>query len=66
MHMHSLTTVAAVALLSALPAAGAGLYPKSSAVLQVDGKNYNRLIEKSNYTSVSLSAPGFGTNVMPA
>jgi len=43
--------VAATALLAALPVQ-AGLYPKSSAVLQVDGKNYDRLIAQSNYTSV--------------
>lgn len=45
--------VAAVALLSALPAAAAGLYTKNSPVLQVDAKNYDRLITKSNHTSVS-------------
>lgn len=44
---------AATALLLASPATAAGLYPKSSAVLQVDAKNYDRLIAKSNYTSVS-------------
>lgn len=43
---------AATALLLASPATAAGLYPKSSAVLQVDAKNYDRLIAKSNYTSV--------------
>lgn len=46
--------LAAAALLLASPATAAGLYPKSSAVLQVDAKNYDRLIAKSNYTSVSF------------
>jgi protein disulfide-isomerase A6 len=51
--VHSSTiAVAAAALLGALPV-NAGLYPKSSAVLQLDGKNYDRLIAQSNYTSVS-------------
>ena len=52
MHHPTLCAVA-VALLSALPGGQASLYPKSSAVLQVDGKSYERLIAKSNYTSVS-------------
>ena len=30
-----------------------GLYPKSSVVLQVDGKSYDKLIAKSNLVSVS-------------
>lgn len=53
MHHPTLST-AAVALLAALPAANAGLYPKSSAVLSVDAKNYDNLIAKSNHTSVKL------------
>ena len=44
-------TVAAAALLAALPV-NASLYSKSSPVIQVDGKNYDRLIAQSNYTSV--------------
>jgi protein disulfide-isomerase A6 len=52
MHHPTLCAVA-VALLSALPGAQAGLYTKKSPVLQVDSKNYERLIAKSNYTSVS-------------
>jgi protein disulfide-isomerase A6 len=53
-------TVAAAALLSALPV-NAGLYPKGSAVLQVDGKSYDRLIAQSNYTSiVEFYAPWCG------
>jgi protein disulfide-isomerase A6 len=30
----------------------AGLYPKSSAVLSLTGKTYDKLIAQSNYTSV--------------
>ncbi|KAJ8105808.1 hypothetical protein ONZ43_g7277 [Nemania bipapillata] len=61
--------VAAVALLSALPTAQAGLYPKSSPVLQVDAKSYDRLIAKSNHTSVvEFYAPWCGhcKNLKPA
>ena len=46
-------TVAAAALLAALPV-HAGLYTKNSPVVQIDGKNYDRLIAQSNYTSVSI------------
>ncbi len=31
-----------------------GLYSKGSAVLQVDGKSYKKLIAKSNQVSVSI------------
>ncbi|KAI0158280.1 thioredoxin-domain-containing protein [Xylariaceae sp. FL1272] len=62
--------VTAVALLSALPAVQAGgLYTKSSPVLQVDAKNYDRLIAKSNHTSiVEFYAPWCGhcQNLKPA
>lgn len=52
--MHSSGLVATgVAVLAALPAVQAGLYPKSSPVIQVDGKSYDRVIAKSNHTSVS-------------
>jgi protein disulfide-isomerase A6 len=49
-------TVAAAALLAALPV-NAGLYSKSSPVVQVDAKNYDRLIAQSNYTSVFPLSP---------
>ncbi|KAL1843851.1 hypothetical protein VTJ49DRAFT_7202 [Mycothermus thermophilus] len=68
MHHPSLCAVA-VALLSALPSAQAGLYTKKSPVLQVDAKNYDRLINKSNYTSiVEFYAPWCGhcQNLKPA
>lgn len=48
----STLTAAAAALLLALPVNGAGLYHKMSPVIQVDAKNYDRLIAKSNHTSV--------------
>ena len=44
-------TIAAAALLAALPAS-ASLYTKNSPVIQIDGRNYDRLIAQSNYTSV--------------
>jgi protein disulfide-isomerase A6 len=47
-------TAAAAALLLALPCNASGLYSKNSPVLQVDAKNYDRLIAKSNHTSVSF------------
>jgi len=59
----------AIALLAALPAVQAGLYPKSSAVLQINGKNYDSLIAQSNYTSiVEFYAPWCGhcKNLQPA
>ncbi|KAK1986847.1 hypothetical protein LZ30DRAFT_746137 [Colletotrichum cereale] len=68
--MHHPTLLAAgAAVLSALPGAQAGMYPKSSAVLQVDAKNYDNLIAKSNYTSiVEFYAPWCGhcQNLKPA
>ena len=34
-----------------------GLYSKGSVVLQVDGKNYNKLVAKSNQVSVRHQNP---------
>ncbi|KAM0816434.1 putative Thioredoxin domain-containing protein [Seiridium cardinale] len=64
-------TIATVALglLSALPSVQAGLYLKSSPVVQVDAKNYDRLVAKSNYTTaVEFYAPWCGhcQNLKPA
>ncbi|KAL6910189.1 thioredoxin domain-containing protein [Trichoderma evansii] len=68
--MHQQALLATLtASLAALPFAQAGLYPKSSAVLQVDGKSYDRLIAQSNYTSiVEFYAPWCGhcKNLQPA
>lgn len=57
--MHQPSLLAALtAALAALPAAqAAGMYTKSSPVLQVDAKSFSRLIEKSNQTSVSQFIP---------
>ncbi|KAJ4297359.1 hypothetical protein N0V88_004277 [Collariella sp. IMI 366227] len=66
---HSTLCAVAVALLSALPGAEAGIYTKKSPVLQVDAKDYDRLIAKSNYTSiVEFYAPWCGhcQNLKPA
>ncbi|KAK1829955.1 protein disulfide-isomerase MPD1 [Podospora conica] len=68
MHQPTLCTLA-VGLLSALPGAQAGIYTKKSPVLQVDAKNYDRLIAKSNQTSiVEFYAPWCGhcQNLKPA
>jgi hypothetical protein len=56
--MHHPTIASALtAVLALMPAAqAAGLYTKNSPVLQVDGKSYERLIAKSNYTSVRPKA----------
>ncbi|CCC07931.1 hypothetical protein SMACR_01494 [Sordaria macrospora] len=68
--MHHPTLCAlAVGILSALPGAQAGLYTKKSPVLQVDGKDYDRLIAKSNQTTiVEFYAPWCGhcQNLKPA
>ncbi|KAK8058009.1 hypothetical protein PG994_008457 [Apiospora phragmitis] len=64
----TLATVA-VALLSALPTVSAGIYTKNSPVLQVDAKSYDRLVAKSNYTTVlEFYAPWCGhcQNLKPA
>lgn len=53
MHHPTVYTVA-VALLAALPGAQAAIYTKKSPVLQVDGKDYDRIIGKSNKTSVRI------------
>ncbi|KAK3309827.1 uncharacterized protein B0T15DRAFT_506566 [Chaetomium strumarium] len=66
---HTTLPAVAVALLSVLPGAQAGLYTKKSPVLQVDAKDYDRLIAKSNYTSiVEFYAPWCGhcQNLKPA
>ncbi|KAK0754346.1 hypothetical protein B0T18DRAFT_477443 [Schizothecium vesticola] len=68
MHHPTLCTLA-VGLLSALPGAQAAIYTKKSPVLQVDAKNYDKLIAKSNQTSiVEFYAPWCGhcQNLKPA
>lgn len=66
--MEILGLLRAILLLTPLVVAE-GLYSKSSSVLQVNAGNYNRLIEKSNYTSiVEFYAPWCGhcKNLKPA
>ncbi|KAL1604107.1 hypothetical protein SLS60_005699 [Paraconiothyrium brasiliense] len=63
------TAIAAAVAALALQADAAGLYPKSSKVLQVTTADYDRLIAKSNYTSiVEFYAPWCGhcKNLQPA
>ncbi|KAF1808203.1 hypothetical protein P152DRAFT_462777 [Eremomyces bilateralis CBS 781.70] len=59
--IRSVALAATAAYLLLNPAAAAGLYTKGSPVLQVDSTNYDRLITKSNYTSiVEFYAPWCG------
>ena len=52
--MHNPTVLATLtAVLAVLPSAH-GFYTKNSPVLQVNAANYERLIAKSNYTSVCI------------
>lgn len=52
--VYSKPIAAAAASLLLLPSVlGDGIYSKSSPVLQVDARNYDSLIAKSNHTSVS-------------
>lgn len=44
----------AASLLAAIPASADGLYTKNSPVLQVNHRNYDQLIAKTNYTSVRI------------
>lgn len=60
-HINVVSAVAS-ALLLALPANADGIYTKGSPVLQVDAKSYDKLIARSNYTSVSVD--GFLTQGM--
>lgn len=67
--MHNTISAVAAALLAVTPVMGAGLYTKNSPVLQVDAKNYDSLIAKSNHTSiVEFYAPWCGhcQNLKPA
>ncbi|KAI1094046.1 thioredoxin-domain-containing protein [Rostrohypoxylon terebratum] len=68
-NLNPTTAIAAVAILSALPTAQAGLYLKSSPVTQVDAKNYDQIVNKSNHTTiVEFYAPWCGhcQNLKPA
>ncbi|EGX89613.1 disulfide isomerase, putative [Cordyceps militaris CM01] len=68
MHQHTITSALTV-LLATAPTAWAGMYTKKSPVLQVDAKSFDRLINRSNYTSiVEFYAPWCGhcQNLKPA
>ncbi|OAA55186.1 Thioredoxin-like fold protein [Cordyceps fumosorosea ARSEF 2679] len=68
MHQHTVASALAV-LLATAPTAWAGMYTKKSPVLQVDAKSFDRLINRSNYTSiVEFYAPWCGhcQNLKPA
>lgn len=49
------TTLLAATAALALNAQAESLYGKKSSVLQITGMDYDRLIAKSNYTSVCLA-----------
>lgn len=68
MHQQSLITALAAALVS-VPAVQAGIYTKSSPVIQADAKNFDSIVAKSNHTSiVEFYAPWCGhcQNLKPA
>ncbi|XWX00370.1 hypothetical protein V2A60_008390 [Cordyceps javanica] len=68
MHQHAVASALTV-LLATAPTAWAGMYTKKSPVLQVDAKSFDRLINRSNYTSiVEFYAPWCGhcQNLKPA
>ena len=50
---HALPVCFTTLLLLLQIANGAGLYTKNSPVIQLDGKSYESVIARSNYTSVS-------------
>ncbi|KAM0344472.1 hypothetical protein ACHAPU_007444 [Fusarium lateritium] len=69
MHNPTSLLVTLTAALAALPEAQAAIYTKNSPVLQVNARNYDKLITKSNYTSiVEFYAPWCGhcQNLKPA
>ncbi|KAF9773320.1 hypothetical protein IL306_008900 [Fusarium sp. DS 682] len=69
MHNPTSLLVTLTAVLAALPEAQAAIYTKNSPVLQVNARNYDKLIAKSNYTSiVEFYAPWCGhcQNLKPA
>jgi protein disulfide-isomerase A6 len=69
MHHHGIFAAGILALAAAPGVLAESMYPKSSAVLNVDGKSYDRLIAQSNYTSiVEFYAPWCGhcKNLKPA
>ncbi|RGP79553.1 disulfide-isomerase [Fusarium longipes] len=69
MHNPTSLLVTLTAALAALPEAQAAIYTKNSPVLQLNARSYDKLIAKSNYTSiVEFYAPWCGhcQNLKPA
>ncbi|KAL8744560.1 MAG: hypothetical protein Q9184_007986, partial [Pyrenodesmia sp. 2 TL-2023] len=69
MHLRGVLALVAPALFWGLGARAEGLYSKNSAVLQVDGKSYDKLVAQSNQVSiVEFYAPWCGhcKNLKPA
>ncbi|UZP46106.1 hypothetical protein NXS19_013918 [Fusarium pseudograminearum] len=69
MHNPTSLLVTLTAALAALPEAQAAIYTKNSPVLQLNARNYDKIIAKSNYTSiVEFYAPWCGhcQNLKPA
>lgn len=52
-HTNTITAAAVAALCLAFPVSAEKMYLKNTPVLQLDAKNYDRLINQSNHTSVS-------------
>lgn len=50
----SVLSAVTAALLLTVPASADGIYTKTSPVLQVDARNYDNLIARSNHTSVCV------------
>lgn len=57
MHQQALASALAVVLAAAPTAMANAIYTKNSPVLQVDAKNFDRLINRSNHTSVRPAQP---------
>ena len=61
--MHSAALLSSSLLALAPSVLGQAMYSKNSPVLQVDAKSYDKLIAKSNYTSiVEFYAPWYAEN----
>ena len=50
--MHQSMITAALAVLATMPLVSAGLYPKSSGVMEIMGKDFDRLVKNSANSSV--------------
>lgn len=57
MFLRNLLATSLASLLFVETSKADGLYTRSSSVLQVDGKNYEKLIAKSNQVSVRMIDP---------